>query len=799
MALKDEVREICNRLAPHGWNDLLSKHGLDITADNLEEELLRDLPSIKRNIDGFTDFAAEGKRGIEPGNPAQSLLFHAFASPNVISGANGQEELGAFPTLAEIEVIENYVYGIRPPSIEELKNRSKEVASWISDRNSQQGPPMAIVVFASEYRPAPETVHQKHADMCFSRAGVARVGTDEPLYDDRRRGFQPQVSNKSNAFRVLPAVYSAYIAIQLTGKKDVFGPMRFNSPEDKKSKFWVPLHKLFNGKDCIRNLDLSVTLQAFHVNQKIKRIHLHLEKIPTYPKTDPATLEKSPYTFTRGIAEFSTNTNFRTGVLIPVPHNPFVQEAKDHNGRVTFLVPPKKDPGRGGVFEYFSSSLRLGFNRGPREPDPRDSPEYVHIRHKVEHSSIINLNDSNDVIGKITEGNYKAQHYVDFTGDGWIEVSCQALESSSDLQKPPKAAYSLVTAPDFYPNVDQGELMEWYTNDLEELLRNPNWFKNNHNMLITLADGRDPPNLELKKSDNTRVFDSNDVTATAIISLPLKERKETNLEVPKTMRDAYLPDASSGYFAPGWDIGLDDAGDTPHLAAYTLGSPFPEDSKLCAALSAFWPAVAPDAGRSFWWKKRVIGAEVVNGVFPTITPLTDDEIGSIGNAGWDGSNGPKLISNNDQNETVEYFNIEYVDYVENALQNRFSLQLTGRVDIDEYEYRIKVMARAYIACGIDISKKSDQVQRLLAENPVLSFRKVQSGDTELKEAENQSGSQLSGQIFRIEIVNGQAMIADDDRKKMHLKVLNKFSCYVGEMNIVLIKHNDDGWVPKSTP
>ena len=33
------------------------------------------------------------------------------------------------------------------------------------------------------------------------------------------------------------------------------------------------------------------------------------------------------------------------------------------------------------------------------------------------------------------------------------------------------------------------------------------------------------------------------------------------------MRDAYLPDASSGYFAPGWDIGLDDSGDTAHLAA----------------------------------------------------------------------------------------------------------------------------------------------------------------------------------------------------------------------------------------
>jgi hypothetical protein len=795
MALIDEVKKICNRLAPHGWRDLLLEHGLDITADNLEDELLKELPTIKRIIDGFTDFAEEGKRGIEPGIPARSLLFHALASPNVINGVDGKE-LDAFPTLAEIETIENYVYGVQAPSIDELKIRSKDVASWMSGTNLQHGPPMAIVVFASEYRPAPETVHKKHADMCFSRSGVTRVGTDEPLYDDRRRGFQPQVTNKTNAFRVLPAVYSAYIAVQLKGNKDVFGPMRFTI-EDKESKFWVPLHKLFNGDECIRNLDLHVTLQAFHVNQKIKKIHLHLEKILTYPKTDPSILEKPPYTFTTGIAEFSTDTNFRTGVLIPVPHNPFVQEAKDQNGRVTFLVPPEGS--KAGVFEYFGiSSLRLGVRPHRNHPDPRDAPEYVHIRHKVENGTIINLNDSNDLVGDIQRGNYQAQHYIDFTGDGWIEVFCEELKSSSDLQNPPKAAYSLVTAPDFYPNVDQGELMEWYGGELIEPLRNPFWFTNNRrNKLITLADGRDPPNLDLKKPNNTRIFDLNDVTATAIVSLPLKERKKTNLDVPRTMRDAYLPDASSGLFAPGWDIGLDDSSDTSHLAAYTLGSPFPEDSKLCAALSAFWPAVAPDAGRSFWWKER-------NGVFPTITPLTDDEIGSNGNLGWDGSHGPKLITSNDNNEIVEYFNIEYIDYVENALQNRFSLQLTGKADIDEYEDRIKVMARAYIACGIDISKNTDDnvdVQRSLAESPVLSFRKVESTDTdtELKEAQNQTGSQISGQIFRIEIVNGQAMPADHDKKKMHLKVVNKFTCFLGEENIVLFKQNHDGWVPKPTP
>ena len=37
-------------------------------------------------------------------------------------------------------------------------------------------------------------------------------------------------------------------------------------------------------------------------------------------------------------------------------------------------------------------------------------------------------------------------------------------------------------------------------------------------------------------------------------------------------------------FAPGWDVSLDKKNSVEHLAAYGLGSPFPEDSKLCPPL-----------------------------------------------------------------------------------------------------------------------------------------------------------------------------------------------------------------------
>ena len=101
------------------------------------------------------------------------------------------------------------------------------------------------------------------------------------------------------------------------------------------------------------------------------------------------------------------------------------------------------------------------------------------------------------------------------------------------------------------------------------------------------------------------------------------------------MRHSYLPDAASGVFAPGWDISRDFSRGVSHLAAYGLGSPFPEDSKLCAALSSFWPAVAPDASSSFW------GNPVSS---PTVSPLTDEETGQSGNIPWDGAAGPKIIN-----------------------------------------------------------------------------------------------------------------------------------------------------------
>ena len=89
---------------------------------------------------------------------------------------------------------------------------------------------------------------------------------------------------------------------------------------------------------------------------------------------------------------------------------------------------------------------------------------------------------------------------------------------------------------------------------------------------------------------------------TAVVAMAGKAGKPSNTRLPDTLRVSTLPDDGAGEFAPGWDVSLDFKGPggtgIVHLAAYGLGSPFPEDVKLCAALSTYWPAVAPDVYRT---------------------------------------------------------------------------------------------------------------------------------------------------------------------------------------------------------
>jgi hypothetical protein len=93
---------LCDRLAPLGWRNLLlevTNGQLDIlkpTSVVLKTEFTKTLTAIDRTVTGFTDFSLSGAKAITSGSPANSVLYHALASPNVTV------RISEFPTLRRL-------------------------------------------------------------------------------------------------------------------------------------------------------------------------------------------------------------------------------------------------------------------------------------------------------------------------------------------------------------------------------------------------------------------------------------------------------------------------------------------------------------------------------------------------------------------------------------------------------------------------------------------------------------------------------------------------------------------------
>jgi hypothetical protein len=740
MALIEQIAGLCSKLARHGWREFLREgHGLDIgkkTPALLAKELVRSLDKINRIIPGFEDFAVDGQHGVERGSPARSLLYHALASPNVLNGLDGKR-LGYCPSLAELELVENYVFGVRPPNLAELIER---VA----------GAKLSIVVFACEYRPASQTCRGLHADMVYSRTGIARVGTAAARYHGELRGFLPEADDNPFAICVSPSRFAAYLAVR---KKGSDTDLMDRQDGDSQRTFWVPLHKLFSGDECLADVALRLTFTAQHFNEKIYRIHKALKQSP---KTTP------PYRFSDGIAEISTLPHDGACTLVPVTHDKLIEKALLPNGKpATFRVPP-------GTTTF--SSLDL---------EGRSAPAYVHVRTEILDGQEINLNDlpEADLMKKIKKGGYQALHHVDFTGEGWVSVECPELVGIKQIAGKPRAAYSLVTAPDFFPSCDQRELTEWSKSTaVPESLRKQIW----DTPPDSLCDVRRAANLQLPKSP----FDANEITVTALVSLLEKQGGTAQSSSPEALRHSHLPDDAAGVFAPGWDVSVDTipGSKTEHLAGYTLGSPFPEDAKLCAALSTFWPAVAPDATREM---------EPASGnQSGTVAPLTDQEIGQIGNIPWDGVSGPQVISVAGD-EFAEYASFQHVDYVANALAGRFSLRLTARVDKDEYERRVLALAFAYLVLGTDgaghLGSKLS-LDKIRLHWKLLSFQVAVHGSPELEQAQIDAGTILPGSVYRVVFFPSGPVVDASDFRKKRIKITEKYSLFVDAANrLVLVR------------
>jgi hypothetical protein len=332
-----------------------------------------------------------------------------------------------FSTLVELETVENLVYGIAPPTVNELLVRT-------------QATTLAVVVFAHEDRPAKDTCSRLEAGPTFSRTGIARIGTAPPLYDKERRGFWSEVAENAFSFRVVPSRFGAYLAVSQFGDSATFVPMRAQAGDEKR-KFWVPVHKLFDGSECLAGLNLKLAWTTLHLNEKLRRVRLSLNQIA------PMTV---PFRFTDGIAELGDAGEFGNVAVIPVPHSLLVELALDANGKVQTFTVPKNNGNTFAAYEPGTGTDSLG--------EIRPAPAYVHARTQVIGQDLIDLNDDSqrpDVRATVRAGGYKAAHYLDFTGEGQVGVTCAALDGIAGIDVTGHPAYSLISAPDFFPLAGQ--------------------------------------------------------------------------------------------------------------------------------------------------------------------------------------------------------------------------------------------------------------------------------------------------------------------------------------------------------
>lgn len=698
MNLLESVTHVCRRLAPGGWHSLMLAHGLDLLGEPLAAELGKPL-NIDRSLPGFADFALAGSRAVEASVPSHSLLYHALASPRVISDENGQT-LQLFPTAAEIETVLDYVYSVSPPTLDSLRRKAL-------------GAPLAMVAFASEYRCAADTVHGRHADLCFSRTGIARVGTAPARYDAKLRCFLPFVDDDPYSIRVMPVRYSAYIAVQLKGDAERFGPMDFQLEVDPELDFWVPLQKLFNGSQCLQAMNLALTLDNHQINEKLRHIHLrHSGTGWQEPQ-----ISQPPFVVTDNLAHWAPITDVGPGLLVPEAKSRLVEPVAYQGQPLSFVMPANS----GGM---------------------------IHGRHRVEvDGSIEDLNAYENVEELVRQGGYHALHYQDGTADGWVRPRCPALENSL----PTVAAYSLIGPPDFYPLCNQRKLLHWVS-DEPTLPSTDLW----HARLEALSNVRYCANLHLRD----QLFSPADRGVSAIVGLadPAGMLQSTNT-LPSPSRPTTLPDGAAGVFGPGWEVGwvrqqTPDAEWINVLAGYQMASPFPEDAKICAALGSFWPGVSPDSARVFEPRSTL----------HSIIPLTDQETGMGGDVAWDDQRGPQLITQDDR-LIVQYHAYAHADYTQVALDGRFSLSMTGRTSQMAYQHRVRSMYRVYRVLGAASDKP------LRNTWPLLSFLEVQRPNAELDTAQEESGQILDGWVQRFLLYKrGAVQSAKRDFRLRHVEV-----------------------------
>jgi hypothetical protein len=691
----------------NGWLDYLkSKTGIHFDPAGSMDQYFKNIKVS--GIDGFDDFA--GSQLIQPGLPAGSLLYHLMASPRI--QPNGFQP-SQYPQPEQVDLLENVIYA------------SGDYSHLSYDK-------MVLAVFAYEYRPAYKTPHHQHADLVFSRTGVARIGKQPWNYDPLNRCFTNlPVAGDPKSIAATPARYGVFLA-KIKDNDLGLSQIRRAEGTDDQIRFLQPVRKVFDQDSLISTG--GIQFRERHVSEKLKC----LVRLPNMLFDNPVgsdgknlfDLDKPPFlmdsiTYDKLVGVVAKGSS---ALIAPVPGR-LVDYAKQRDKLACLHVPRHQETYFSALntlpiedIEVISKVTNNAIDRGINYyQHPRRGPLFVNIKHvfdagtgepdftfaesKISHRDGIKAVDVN----RVAESFYAAL-FTDNICDGCITADTHAWKSSvipETILESCLPAFSIVTAPDFFQLADSIDLEGF---DRDGPAGGTNFYEGG---LYNLSEERTPVNQRSK----------NPVTGGPAFDPPVSGNRKTSSMLavycdqpvmtgkPQGKYDhpgdrgykatSFLPDVCSGVFAPGWDITYaneeQNGTDQAYLTTRGLGSPFPEDMKLCAAMNGMWPAASPDASRTYQ------GSLMSGDRNPTAIPLLDVELGLHTDSaackehslpattGWDGEQGP-FMEFYENLWRINYCDLARTDTVKKAFEDKLDMSRLRNIDSRELRKRMSCLA-----------------------------------------------------------------------------------------------------------
>ncbi len=440
-----------------------------------------------------------------------------------------------------------------------------------------------------------------------------------------------------------------------------------------------------------------------------------------------------------------------SSVLLSSMPNNLIRVAQQSGNFLSFYVEPKwerrynalklNNKKNTDIYDSFFTEFVFRRNRlTSRFKAMRNAPLFINIKFQDNKEGIVHIDEKNSQMeDTINNGAYNALLFEDNMCDGCVSASLTLKTSDNnklfDLIKSNtevNSAFSIVAAPDFFPFLDSNDIRKYYHSNIDSFentiktkglteqeqqnqqqqfdnltIINDEHFLEGGSLNLSGIRQRGNPDI-LDPLTGKQAFqdsyekDKSFDTLVAVVSNTetLFITNSNNAFKDNFRRDytsnSFLPDTGTGIFFPGWDVTYSGDKINPYFGTFGLGSPFPEDMKLCAAANGMWPVASPDAGRTF---QGSLEKFPVLGRPNTSIPLMDDEIGYHSNSphvlqysqaasyGWDGEQGPFLmIDKKDNNKLkVNFTDIGRADYVKNLLDPSIGFNMAKLRTIDSFE------------------------------------------------------------------------------------------------------------------